>query len=220
MQALLNGRRKMMNRLTLMTLAALAACFGLAGSAGAQDTVAFAKISGGLQDSDDPVGGRGQKQGLKAPTHAFEFAIVQEDGSVLVLDEEGNLVPGDLVINYRTLGPLSCAFMPGAVAITDDDASLTGWTYECMDEDGFMSVGTAELTLVGRGLKPLGPKKGHTKDRGSICVRASDPSFDIPVEGGCDAGTASLDRGNIIVGEMLVDDGSGTPEIEIVGEGE
>lgn len=208
-----------MKRLTLMTLAALVACFGLAGSAGAQDTVAFAKISGGFQDPDDPVGGRGQKQGLKAPTHAFEFAIVQEDGSVLVLDEEGNLVPGDLVINYRTLGPLSCAFMPGVVAIGDGDASLTGWNYECTDETGFMSVGTADLTLVGRESKPQGPKKGHTKDRGSICVSASGMVFDIPVEGGC-AGTASLDRGNVIVGEMLVDDGGETPEIEITSEGE
>jgi hypothetical protein len=203
-----------------MMLAVLVACLGLAGSAGAQDTVAFAKISGGLQDPDDPVGGRGQRQGLKAPTHAFEFAIVQEDGAVLVLDEEGNLVPGDLVVNYRTLGPLSCAFMPGAVAIADGTASLTSWTYECMDEDGIMTVGTADLTLVGRGPKPPGPKKGHTRDRGSICVSASDPAFDIPVDGGCDAGTASLDRGNIIVGEMLPDDGSGTPEIEIVGEGQ
>jgi hypothetical protein len=201
------------------------ASFGLPRAAFSQDatTVAFVKISGGIQQPDEPPGGRGNKRGLNAPTHAFEHAVVDANGNVwvpnpdaLVDPDAPEFVAGDLVIHYRTaapdLGTLSCTFvlgMEGTVTIGDTEASLAGWTYDCVDEDQtLVYMGIADLTLIGRGPRPDPPKVGHTKDRGSICVDASDDRFDIArPDGTC----VPLDRGNIILGVMDAEDGGTVP---------
>lgn len=165
--------------------------------------VAFAQIGGGLQEPDVPAGGRGNKRGLKAPTHVVsgEIGVAEADGSAL----------GELRVLYRdALGdrPVSCHFSPGAAGTTGiamGVATLLGWEYVCNDGDPAAMIeptsGVADAVIAGRDGSGSAPKKGHNKHRGSLCVAADDAALSL---GDCavEDGLLDLDRGNArVVGD-------------------
>lgn len=157
---------------------------------------AFAKISGGVQDPDVPAGGRGNKKGLKDPTHAFQ-------GVVGLLASDGSIT-GEIRVNYRDafVTPAECVFSPGVggtlvIDAVDGTATLTGWEFTCEDDELSPTMGTATLVLVGRDGSGTSPKKGHNKDRGSLCIDADVDDLDL---GDAAVACYPLDRGNLIVG--------------------
>jgi hypothetical protein len=156
-------------------------------------------IGGGLQDPDEPLGGRGNKQGLKRPTHVFAgtIGILEADASIL----------GKLKILYKSYpgGRVNCRFEPGdasSLDIVDGVATLSDWEYTCR---GKHSIGTfsgmADLVVVGADDSTnMGPKAGHTKDRGSICVVADVAELDLGDACGEAADALPLDPGRARVG--------------------
>ena len=116
-------------------------------------------------------------------------------GTVGHMDDSDMSEAGSIDINYKTLGTV-CTFTP------DDPADITyaGSTatvdadYECVGGDKDLAMGTATISLT-QGIG--GPEgRGKNKDRGSVCVDASDNDLDIPDPF---ISCVNLDKGNVKV---------------------
>ncbi len=147
----------------------------------------FAKISGKIRGS----GGKGNE----GRAGQYSFA-----GTVGHFDDETMTLAGEFSINYKVLGH-SCVFTPTTLTFADPSATvMASYVYNDIDT----TSGDAVIRLTQGAGGPEG--RGKNKDRGSVCVDASDDVLDIGATLGVCAAEVDeldLDKGNVKISPLL-----------------